>query len=177
MWKYLGRGAYGSRSSPPCHLHTLRRDVEVPWGERVTCVCWPLRPGELQVAYSTSPGWLPDIGAGPPVPPPSYLSTLWYGGGPHPWNRPVLLPDLLIADLLPNPSLPRRPNGWFPPGCIWLGLVAIELVGTRVCRSGPKAATMSRTDSIPNQFELHAFGGGLPVGRRAWGRGWEPQAA
>ena len=63
------------------------------------------------------------------------------------------------------------PDRGVSPVCIWLGLVAIELVGARVCRSGPKAATMSRTDSIPNQFELHAFGGGLPVGPRATGEG------
>ena len=84
----------------------------------------------------------------------------------------MLLPDLLIADLLPNPSLARRPSGWFPPGCIWLGLVAIELVVTgcvTVVLTGPM--TMSRTDSIPNQFELHAFGGGLPVGPRGIGEG------
>ena len=53
----------------------MLRHVEVPWGERVTCVCWPLGPGELRVAHSTLPGSPLDIGAGPPVPPPPYTVT------------------------------------------------------------------------------------------------------
>ena len=65
--------------------------------------------GELRVAYSSLPGRYWTLVRAPPCRPPhtpEHIRTPEYVGGPHPWNRPVLLPDLLIADLLPNLSCP-----------------------------------------------------------------------